>query len=120
MTSINLFSGKLEIYYNLSTVSNHTVYNGANITDDIGKQQDMVVMNDKQDTVKISIPIKDDSKPEPDEIFRVRITSVRLVSPSYNQSQQQPRIGKSSSVLILIEANDGAQGELSFAPSSVK
>ena len=101
-------------------MTNATKYKGANIREDVGKQEDMFVMNDNQDTVKISIPINDDSLAEPDEIFRVRLTLVRLISASYNESQQLPTIGKSSSVLVLIEANDGAQGELSFAPHSVK
>lgn len=108
----------MEIYYIIETIANAT-YRSVNVTGDIGKKRDKVVMEDSQDTLKISIPIVDDSSAEPDEIFRVRLESVQLVSPAYNESQL-PRIGTSSSIRVIIEANDGAQGELSFAADSVK
>ena len=79
----------------------------------------MVTMEENQDTVKITLPLIDDSVPEPDEIFRVNLTSVRLVSAGYNNSQL-PIIGQLSSLDVLIEANDGARGELSFTHESVK
>ncbi|XP_066912895.1 adhesion G-protein coupled receptor V1-like isoform X2 [Clytia hemisphaerica] len=109
--------GKLEIYYDILPVAN-TTYQPASITEDVGQQRNMVTMEENQDTIKITLPLIDDSAPEPDEIFRVNITSVRLASNAYNNSQL-PIIGQSSSLDILIEANDGARGELSFTHESV-
>jgi len=79
-------------------------------------------MEEGQDTIKITLPLADDQMPEPDEAFNIVLTSVKLVSTAaYNDSNKSPPIiGKFNTSLVVIEANDGARGELSFAPRSVK
>ena len=89
---------------------------------DIGLQRNRVTIEEGVDTIKITVPLIDDQMPEPDEAFYVVLTSVKLVSTAvYNDSNKSPPvIGKFNTSLVVIEANDGARGELSFAPLSVK
>lgn len=115
------FLGKIDVYYQLKSATN-TTYHPASILDDIGLQQNRFTMEEGQDTIKITLPLADDQMPEPDEAFNIVLTSVKLVSTAaYNDSNKSPPIiGKFNTSLVVIEANDGARGELSFAPRSVK
>lgn len=90
----------------------------ASVIDDIGFNQSTVDIPDGVDSVKLSIPIVDDEVPEIDEGFTVKLMSVQLIDGS--NSSSPPKLGISTQVEIVINANDDARGKLSFALESLK
>ena len=73
-----------------------------------------IIIPDGSDSATIRINIIDDNIPEQDEAFFVNITGVALIGA--NNLTTPPKIGSSTYMQIIIEANDGTQGELAFAP----
>ena len=71
------------------------------------------------DSGSITVSILDDDEPEENELFVVSLDSVQLLSPSLSGTVS-PRLGTSSTMDIVIDANDGTRGELMFKPESVK
>lgn len=71
--------------------------------------------------MKITIPIVNDDQPEVDEAFYVNLVSVQLLSAhAQTNTTVPPLIGKARTLLVVIDANDGARGVLSFAQGSLK
>ena len=92
----------------------------ASILEDVGVANGSIQVQNGSNAVKIRVPLIDDSIPEIDEGFTVHLKSVQLLS-SLNSSTVQPRIDKNNNVVfVVIQANDGANGELSFDPKSIE
>eukprot|EP00118_Oscarella_pearsei_P022727 m.265821 g.265821 ORF g.265821 m.265821 type:complete len:6112 (+) comp40493_c2_seq23:779-19114(+) len=76
-----------------------------------------VALADGVNSAQISVDINDDSVPEVDEAFLVNLTSVVLVSGGDGKGVP-PRLGSDSTAEIIIQANDGTEGEFTFAVTS--
>ena len=72
-----------------------------------------IIIPDGSDSATIRVNIINDNIPEQDEAFFVNITSVALVGAS--NLTTPPKIGSLTYMQIVIQANDGTQGELAFA-----
>ena len=56
----------------------------ANIMEDIGINSSTVLIPDSVDSIHIDVPIVDDQIPEIDEMFTVRLSSVRYLNISHS------------------------------------
>ena len=92
----------------------------ASVLEDVGVANGSIQVQNDSNAVKIRVPLIDDSIPEIDEGFTVHLKTVKLLSSS-NSSTLQPRIDKNNNkVFVVIQANDGANGELSFDSKSIE
>ena len=92
----------------------------ASVLEDVGVANGSIQVQIGSNAVKIRVPLIDDSIPEIDEGFTVHLKTVKLLSSS-NSSTLQPRIDKNNNkVFVVIQANDGANGELSFDSKSIE
>ena len=92
----------------------------ASVLEDVGVANGSIQVQNGSNAVKIRVPLIDDSIPEIDEGFTVHLKTVKLLSSS-NSSTLQPRIDKNNNkVFVVIQANDGANGELSFDSKSIE
>ena len=116
----NIVSGSLKIEYEILGNSLNGSVKPASILEDVGVANGSIQVQNGSNAVKIRVPLIDDSIPEIDEGFTVHLKSVKLLS-SLNSSTVQPRIDKNNNVVfVVIQANDGANGELSFDPKSIE
>lgn len=116
--NIILCLGQLQLFYDILPIPANNTLKPANLLDDVQVTKSYMVFQDGEDSVKISIVIKNDEQLEVDEGFYVKLTSVKLLSK--NTTNMPPVLGSIDTLLVVIEANDGARGVLSFAQQSLK
>ena len=103
------------MYYQLNGVKiSETITEGIYGEDFNSTANNTIIIPDGSDSATIRVNIIDDNIPEQDEAFYVNITGVALIGAS--NLTTPPKIGSSTYMQIIIEANDGTQGELAFAP----
>ncbi|XP_057301693.1 adhesion G-protein coupled receptor V1-like isoform X2 [Hydractinia symbiolongicarpus] len=110
--------GVVDIYYEVQSVNSSLHIANASIPEDVLVQTPSVRIRDGIDSVKLLIPIVNDDLPEINEGFVVKLTSVVLRTTPKNSSML-PKIGLLRDVVVVIDANDGAAGELFFTAASL-
>ena len=112
--------GFLRIEYEILGNSLNSSVEAASVLEDVGVANGSIQVQNGSNAVKIRVPLIDDSIPEIDEGFTVHLKTVKLLSSS-NSSTLQPRIDKNNNkVFVVIQANDGTNGELSFDSKSIE
>ena len=112
--------GSLKIEYEILGNSLNSSVEPASVLEDIGVANGSIQVQNGLNAVKIRVPLIDDNMPEIDEGFTVHLKTVKLLLSS-NSSTVQPRIDKNNNIVfVVIQANDGANGELSFDSKSIE
>ncbi|XP_055956200.1 adhesion G-protein coupled receptor V1 [Patella vulgata] len=89
----------------------------ATVTDDFQGLSSFIDLQSGSSTGTISVNIVNDTIPEIDEVFIVRLTAVTLNGSASNSNP--PRLATNGTVSeIIINANDGSKGVIVFAPDS--
>ena len=118
--TFNIVLGSLKIEYEILGNSLNSSVEPASVLEDIGVANGSIQVQNGLNAVKIRVPLIDDNMPEIDEGFTVHLKTVKLLLSS-NSSTVQPRIDKNNNIVfVVIQANDGANGELSFDSKSIE
>ncbi|XP_043920117.1 adhesion G-protein coupled receptor V1 [Protopterus annectens] len=112
--------GQVQVWYQ---TSNSTAFGGSDFISTVGR----IVFEPNVTTKWFTIDILDDSDPEGPEQFFVNLTRLELIGSWYDftirenrlQLDQPPRFGNLSSIRIVIQKNDNAEGVIEFDPRFV-